>query len=225
MHTKSLLKTDWPVWILLLLPFVVIAVYWNQLPEELPSHWNAAGEVDDYSRKGFIVFLMPVIAICTYLLLLAVPYIDPKRKTSSGQKALRVFRLVTPLLMLAIFAIIFAKWLGYDFHIGRPLTLSLILLFFILGNYLITVKPNYFIGIRTPWTLESEDIWRKTHRLGGWLWVVCSTLMLIAWFFVDPERMISLFVGVVIAMSLIPVGYSFYLYFKDRDALDEETLT
>ena len=225
MKTKSLWKTDWPVWILLVLPFIWIALYWNQLPAELPSHWNAAGEVDNYSSKGFIVFLMPVIAIFTYLLLLAVPYIDPKRKTSSSQKALRVFRLVTPLLMLAIFAIIAAKWLGYDFHIGRPITLTLIILFFIIGNYLITVKPNYFIGIRTPWTLESEDIWRKTHRLGGWLWVVSSILMLIAWFFVAPERMVTLFVGATIIMSLIPIGYSFYLYAKDRDALDEETMS
>ena len=214
MTVRETLAKDWHVLLILLLPFALLLLFWDQIPETVATHWNARGKADDWSEKGFGLFMLPLINLGSYLLLVFVPYIDPKKKTDNQQKALRAFRIIIPVLLTALFLFMLLQWLGYDFNISNAVYLGMSLLFLVMGNYIQAVKPNYFIGIRTPWTLENETIWRKTHRLGGKTWVVGALIMLVLWFFVPSSAYaIVFFVGVLI-LAFIPIGYSFYLYMK-----------
>ncbi len=214
--SKTLLK-DWPILLILLLPFVLIGYFWDQIPETIAMHWNAAGEVDRWAEKGWNAFFLPIINVATYLLMIFVPYIDPKRKTDNRQKALRVFRFIFPLFLTAISLVMLYNWLGYDLQISNVILPGISVLFLVLGNYLQTLKPNYFIGIRTPWTLESEENWRKTHRVGGKLWVGIAIAMLASWFFVPDSAHSTVILVGAITIAVSTVGYSFYLYMQERE--------
>lgn len=222
MNLRKTLAHDWPIFLVLLLPFVLIAIFWDQIPERIPTHWGIDGQPDGWGEKGFDVFLVPLITVGVYFLMVFVPYIDPKRKTDNRQKALRAFRFMMPILLTGIFLIMLLQWIGYAFNLSRAIYLAVVLLFLVIGNYMQSLKPNYFIGIRTPWTLESEEIWRKTHRLGGRIWVATALVMLGLWFFLNETAFFVVFITGVIVISLIPVAYSFYLYIKGRKSTESE---
>ncbi len=213
---------DWPIWLILLTPFVLTIYYWDQIPEKIAMHWNAAGEVDDWGEKGWEAFLLPAISVGVYLLLVVVPYIDPKRKTDNEQKALKAFRYVMPLFFSALSVVILFQWLGSNVKPTNVVYLSMCVFFLILGNYMQTIKPNYFIGIRTPWTLESEDNWRKTHRFGGRLWVAVSLIMLVCWFILPESILITAFVAGLLSMTAVIIGYSFYLFTQEKKGTETQ---
>ncbi len=221
MNIRSTLAKDWPVLLLLLLPFALTAYFWDQIPETIPTHWGIDGQPDGWSQKGWSVFFLPLITIGSYLLLVFVPYIDPKQKTDNRQKSLRAMRMVMPLLLTGIFLIMMLQWIGYTFDVGRAIYLCIALLFLVIGNYMQSLKHNYFIGIRTPWTLESEEIWRKTHRFGGKLWVAGALLMIALWFFLDTTVLSVTILICTLTMAFLPIGYSLYLYMKQRKELAE----
>ena len=217
MKLQKTLTSDWPALLALAVPFILLALFWNRIPEEIPLHWNIEGQPDRWGPKGFEIFILPLASLGAYLILLITPYIDPKKRTESKQKSLKAMRLILPIFLTVLFIFTLLAWVGVDIQIGKSIGLVLTLFFIAIGNYLQSLRPNYFIGIRTPWTLESEDIWRKTHRLGGKIWVTGSVLMLVTWFFVpEPTFMVVLLVG-LLTMALFPVGYSLYLYLKTRN--------
>ena len=221
MKTRDLLRTDWPAWLVILLPFIVLAVVWDRLPAELPMHWNASGEIDRYEPKGFGAFLLPLIGLCMYALILAVPWLDPKRKTDRDQKAIRAFRFIMPLLMTALFCVLCLYWLGFTFNMEHAVYLLISGLFLVMGNFLGAIKPNYFIGIRTPWTLESPEIWRKTHRLAGKVWVFGALTMILLWFVVPARAYGAVFMAGTLTLALVPVAYSLFLYMAQKKAASE----
>ena len=212
---KTIAK-DWPALCMLAIPFILIAAYWNQIPNEIPMQWKAGGQVSRWGEKGFEVFILPLFAVAVYLLMIAVPYIDPKRKARSEQKSLRAVRFILPLVFTGLFLVIFAQWLGLNFEINKAIGLILAFFFMILGNYMQSLKPNYFIGIKTPWTLENEEIWRRTHRMGGRLWVIGGILLLASWFFIPASYFLWALTGTSLVLGLIPTVYSFYLYLQSN---------
>lgn len=212
---KTLIK-DWPALLILLIPFILIGAFWNQIPSEIPMQWKANGEVSTWGEKGFDVFILPLAGLGVYLLILAIPYIDPKRKAKSQQKGIRAFRYIIPFLMTGIFMIILAQWIGLDLDLSKSIGLLLAIFFIAVGNYMQSIRPNYFLGIRTPWTLESEHIWRKTHRMGGRVWIIGGLLILLAGFLIPAESFLWGFTGGVLIMAFIPAVYSFYLYMQEK---------
>lgn len=217
MNLTETLKKEWAALLLLALPFVVLPFVWDQLPDRVPIHWNIRGEADNYADKAFGVLLLPLLNVGLYLLLLAVPAIDPKHKVSSRQKPLRAFRFFMPLFMDAIFFVTLFQQLGYAFDIGRFIPLIVVFLLLVIGNYMSALRPNYFIGIRTPWTLEDPENWQKTHRMASKLWVGLSLLLLLLWVVTPPETFLYLFLGGVLIMAIAPLAYSFLLFLrKDR---------
>lgn len=216
MNLRKTLVSDWPVLLILLIPFALTFYFWDQIPERIAMHWNAAGEVDRWGEKGWKAFLLPVIGVGVYLLLIFVPYIDPKKKTDNRQKAMRVFRIILPLFFTAISIAVLYSWLGGSFQFTNVILLGIGALFLFFGNYMQTLKPNYFIGIRTPWTLESEENWRKTHRVGGKIWVAVGLLMLISWFFVPVASHSAIVIAGALIVAISTIGYSFYLYLRNR---------
>lgn len=204
-------KKEIPFIAVALLPFVYLAYIWNELPKEVPMHWNASGEIDRWGDKSELFMMLFMLTGISYFVFLIIPYIDPKQKLQNMGNKLNNLRLILGLFMSAL-----AIYILYSVQqkTSNPvLIFPLIgLLFAFLGNYFKTIKPNYFIGIRTPWTLENEDVWKKTHLLGGKLWFVGGLLM--AMTFVLPNKIqFYTFMGITAVISIFPIVYS-YLEFK-----------
>ena len=204
-------KKEIPFIAVALLPFVYLAYIWNELPKEVPMHWNASGEIDRWGDKSELFMMLFMLTGITYFVFLIIPYIDPKQKLQNMGNKLNNLRLILALFMSAL-----AIYILYSVQqkTSNPvLIFPLIgLLFAFLGNYFKTIKPNYFIGIRTPWTLENEEVWKKTHLIGGKLWFVGGLLMALT--FVLPNKIqIYTFLAIAAVITIVPIVYS-YLEFK-----------
>jgi uncharacterized membrane protein len=210
------LKKEIPFILIALIPFVYLASIWNQLPETIPMHWNASGEIDRYGSKNGLWLTTFMMAGLGYFLFLVLPKIDPKGKLNNMGNKLNHLRFALSIFMsaLAVFIIYSTKQSE-----SKPTFIFILigLLFTILGNYFKTIKPNYFIGIRTPWTLENEDVWKKTHLLGGKLWFTGGLLIILFSLLLPENLSLYLFLGVTIIISAVPIVYS-YLEFKKSKA-------
>ena len=195
--------------LVILLPLLVGLCLWNQLPDQLPFHWNAAGEVDGWAGKPMAVIGAPLLMLALHWLCVLITAADPKNKNHSG-KMQRLILWIIPLLSVVIFGMIFSTAGNKDLHVASIAPILIGVLFVILGNYLPKCKQSYTIGIKLPWTLHSEANWNKTHRLAGFLWVLGGFAMMIAGFFGGLWAILPIALG----MTLIPTGYSYLLYRK-----------
>lgn len=209
---KYALKNEWYNILLLLFPFIAIPFVWDQLPAQLPTHWNWQGETDGYSSKTTALLMLPLINMAVYGLLLLLPIIDPKNRITIDQKPIPVLRTLIVVLLSGLHGWIILNGLATDIPSQGWLYLGLAIFFLVTGNYLRTIKPNYFIGIRVPWTLEDPENWKKTHRLGSYVWVLGGLLLILLFPFLELQTYAALFTAVVVALALIPTAYSFYFY-------------
>jgi len=209
---KYAIQKEWYNVIMLLLPFLVLPFLWDQLPAQLPTHWNLQGEVDGYSSRTMGSIILPLINIGTYLLLLYLPAIDPKKRITIDQKPIPTLRTLTVVLLLGLHSWILASAMNAGIQSQGWLYLGLSAFFVVVGNYLRTIKPNYFIGIRVPWALEDADNWRQTHRMGSYVWVAGGLLLLVSFPFFDIKTFSTIFGVVAASLALIPAIYSFYIY-------------
>ncbi|MDD5606183.1 MAG: SdpI family protein [Patescibacteria group bacterium] len=214
---KFTLKTEWFA-LLMIIIIIGIAVWaYPQLDGPVPSHWNAAGQVDGYSTPLGHALGMPAMFIGIYLLLLALPFIEPRRQHFLQSWG---FYAVIKNFLLGFFALIYAvsTWgglVGEQIPMGTIVPLAVGLLFIILGNYMTQIKSNFFMGIRTPWTLSSEDNWKKTHRLGAYTFVIGGLLFFATPFLSVPLNFYIPMIGIIIA-GLLPVLMSFVWFLKDK---------
>jgi uncharacterized membrane protein len=215
------LRKELPILALLLLPFVALPFFWSDLPEVVPIHWDMNGEPDRLVSKTTGLLLLPCIGAIVYSLFWLIPVIDPKRRLHMRQKPLPALRNLLILVLTFLFFVNLGSMLGMEALSGNrnPILLGILLLFLVLGNYMPAIPPNYFMGVRTPWTLEDPDIWRRTHRLTGRIWVVCSLVLVVVWALLpSPGFSRAMFFVVIILMVLVPVGYSLVLYFQRKRA-------
>ena len=187
------------------------AALYPRLPEEVATHWNAAGVVDGWSSRGFAAVLLPGAMLLTWLLFQVLPSIAPsgwrvepfRAAWDKVQLGLLAFLALLHLGLLGSALGWFAS--GFDrFAIG-----GVGLLLMLVGNYLGKTTRNFFFGIRTPWTLASDEVWRRTHRLGGWLMVGAGVVLCaMAWSGLSP----ALLVATLLVAVLVPVVYSYFAY-------------
>ncbi|WP_281637635.1 SdpI family protein [Flavobacterium marginilacus] len=165
-------RKELPIIGIVLLPFVYLAFIWNSLPEKVPTHWNYKGEIDHWGDKFSLIGLLFMLPVLTYVLLLAAPKIDPKKRIAlmGGKFHQLKFFLVLCMSLLALSIIYITK--NQSFSSPNLIPVLTGVLFLVLGNYFKVIQPNYFIGIRTPWTLESNEVWKLTHNFAGKLWVI-----------------------------------------------------
>ena len=209
-NIKIFIKKEWMILILLIVSFIGGAYFYPSLPRMLPSHWGFNGQVDGYSSKELIAFGFPAIALAMYVMMLIIPLIDPKKKNYDLFKgAYYVIRTIIVVFFLLMFWCIIIFGLGYKINIEKIVVISIGVLFMILGNYMGRIRQNYFVGIKTPWTLNNEEIWTKTHRLAGKLWVIAGLVMIIT-IFINSVLTFS----IMIALMLYPVFYSYLLHVK-----------
>ena len=193
--------------IVTLLPIVAGVLLWNQLPDPMPSHWNAAGEIDGWSSKPFAVFGLPWILVAAQWLCLLGTAADPKKKNHSD-KMIHLVLWIVPVLSVVMHTFVYLIALGYGVRMEMVMPVCIGLIFVIIGNYMPKCKQNYTIGIKIPWTLDNEENWNKTHRFAGWIWlfggvaIMCTT-------FVGGYKA---FIAITLAMVLVPVIYSYLLY-------------
>jgi len=207
------LKKDTPILIVVLLPFLYLAYLWQSLPEKVPVHWNLEGEVDRWGGKTELILIPFLLPLLIYIIFTLVPKVDPKKRIEKmGNKYYQLkFIMVTFMSVLAIYILYTAQSENTS---NSTIIFTLIgVLIMILGNYFKTLKPNYFIGIRTPWTLENETVWKETHRVGGILWFVGGILMILVTLLTPVPTSFYMFMSMIAIIAIVPIVYS-YLKFK-----------
>lgn len=208
------LKKELPLIGIVILPFTYLAYVWNNLPNKVPVHWNLKGEIDRYGDKSELILIPILLPLLTYLIFLIVPKIDPKNKLNKMGNKLNTIKFLTTAFMsiLALFIIYSAK--NQTFTNPNYIVLLIGSLYLILGNYFKTIKANYFIGIRTPWTLESETVWKETHKLGGKMWFIGGLLIIISSLILENQLNFTILLIITSIITIVPVVYS-YLKFQN----------
>ena len=194
------------------------ALLWNQLPDQIASHWNINDEVDGYMSKTWGVLLMPLVTTGMFLLFLFLPSMDPlKANIAQFRETFNLFIVFITVFMLYIHGLTLAWSLGYqNFKMGSAMLPPVGLLFIFIGYMLRKARRNFFIGIRTPWTLSSDKVWDETHRVGGKLFIASGVLALLGAFF--PDYAFWFIMVPVIGTSLFTVVYSYILYQREPKA-------
>lgn len=210
------LKKELPLIGIVLLPFLYLAYVWNQLPEQVPLHYNIKGEVDRYGDKSELILIPIMTSLLIYVIFSVVPYIDPKKQIQKmGKKYHTLKRVITTFMsILALFIIYNAK--NQSFANPNYILMLCGILFIIFGNYFKTLKANYFIGIRTPWTLENENIWKETHKLGGKIWFIGGFIIILSSLTYNEQTNFIIFMITIAIMVLVPVIYSYLLFRKQK---------
>jgi len=209
-----------PVLIGLMIAFA-LAVY-GRLPEQIPTHFSLSGEPDGWTPRIPGAFLMPLLAAGVYLLLIVLRRIDPRGANYSRfEETWWVFLNVIALLMTALHVLSLGFAIGWPIDMARAVTVTVGLLFVGLGNYMPRLRSNWWMGIRTPWTLESEEVWRETHRVGGWAFVAAGLLVVLAGLLLEPGPR-AWASGIAFGTAIvIPLVYSYVAYRRlRRDALN-----
>jgi uncharacterized membrane protein len=211
---------EWIMWLAMGLSYAVTVYVWPQAPETVPIHWNFEGVADGFASKTLGLSLMPIVITVLYFFLRYLPLIDPKKENfEQFGRQYSSIRIAVHLFLLIIHAgtTLSIVQQGPDFPVY--MLLAVLGLFIVIGNAMINIKQNYFVGIRTPWTLANNEVWVRTHRFGGYLWTAggvvllgISLLLLIAG--VQQSLIMQIFIISMVLISLIPVLYSYLLYKK-----------
>lgn len=208
------LRKDAPILVLLALDGLFGGFTWGVMPARVPIHWNAAGRVDGWGPSWVNAFVIPAIAVFVYLLFLYLPLVDPKRHNYPHfEGALRALRFLIVAFLAFVHVLVVGASMGYPVRVDVAIRAALPLLFVGMGTRLSRLRPNWFFGIRTPWTLANEDVWARTHRLAGAVWIWGGAL-LVACAFLPPGPGLAAFVAGILVMVLVPAVYSAVIYHR-----------
>jgi len=201
--------------VLIAIALIAGLVLYARLPDPMPSHWNAAGQIDGYMSKFWGIFLMPIITVALMAIFLVIPQIDPlKANIAKFQDVFNLFIVVFVAYMLYIYALTLAASLGYQFNMTIMLLPVVGLLFIGVGYMMSKAKRNFFIGIRTPWTLSSDTVWDETHKLGAKMFTLGGGVTIVSAFL--GENGIWLMLVAMLAAAIVPIVYSYILWRHDN---------
>jgi uncharacterized membrane protein len=195
--------------LVMLIPIFVGLILWQELPEQVPYHWNIQGEVDGWAGKSMAVFFMPLFMLAMHWICVLATTADPKN-TDYHPKTISLVLWICPVLNLVLNTMVYAAALNYPVDIEIIMPLLLGIAFILIGNLLPKCRQSYTMGIKLPWTLDNEENWNKTHRLAGKLWVMGGIVIM-------ASALIGSFwilIGVITLMVAIPTVYSYCLYRK-----------
>ncbi|MCS7010248.1 MAG: SdpI family protein [Anaerolineales bacterium] len=188
---------------------------YGQLPDPMPSHWNAAGEVDGYISRFWGVFLIPLVTLGLLVLFLLIPTIDPlKANIAQFRPIYNAFIVGFIVYMLYVYGLTLAAALGSRFNMTQMLLPAIGLLFLGISFLIKNAKRNFFIGIRTPWTLSSDRVWEKTHQLGAKLFALSGLITLVSAFL--GETGLWLMLAALLLAVVVPIVYSYLLFAQEE---------
>ena len=209
-------RTLFMVVLLALAGLAISLVAFQNLPEMVPSHWNMAGEVDDTMPRSIIAIMMPGLILFLGLLLLYIPNIDPLRANVDRFRNVYDWFIVgISAFLLYLHVLIILAGLGAEFNLTYLLIPAFSLGMFGIGLVLERTKPNWFIGIRTPWTLSSPTVWDKTHRLASLLFKLSGGITFISFLFSPQAAFVSM-TGSILIAALASVIYSYFAYRQEK---------
>lgn len=205
MNRKNAFKIGF---VLLLIPFIIGFLVYKDMPDMMPSHFNLEGVPDEYKPKAFVLFGLPGIILGIYIFSYVITNLDPRRKYQ-GEKAMSAVLLIIPIISIVTTVLSIFSVQGKKADVNFWLPMIMFIMFIFIGNYLPKTKRNYTVGIKLPWTLDSDYVWDKTHKFGGKVLVIGGIIGLITSLLGGPGiiQMVLLFVVI-----LIPIFYSFYVY-------------
>ncbi len=210
-------KVHWILLAMILVSFLIGIYFYPKMPAQIASHWNTRGEADDYLSKFWGLFLMPMISGLFFLVFLIIPKIDPlKANYQNFKKYFDWFFVFLIGFFLYIYLISIAWNLGHRFNMTIFMVPALAVLFFYVGVLISHAQRNWFVGIRTPWTLSNEVVWEKTHKLGGLLFKIVGVVCLLGILF-EPYAFWLIIIPVILA-GLYLVVYSYLEYQKQMKA-------
>jgi immunity protein, SdpI family len=217
---KSKLRKELLLIGIVLLPFIYLGFLWKNLPDKVPIHWNLQGEIDRYGDKIELLSIPILLPLLTYLILLIIPKIDPKNKIKHmGNKYQSIKNILTVFMSILALFILYSTQ-NNSFSNPNLIILGVAILFIILGNYFKTIKPNYFIGIRTPWTLENEAVWEDTHILGGKMWFIGGILIAISSIVLNSKANLIVLLIITGILIIVPIVYSYFSFKKIKKKND-----
>ena len=198
---------------IILCSFVLSIYLYPSMPTQIASHWNAQGRVDDYMSKFWGLFLLPFTLVGLLLLFMIIPKIDPlKTNIEAFRKHYDRFIVIVIIFLFYVYLLTIIWNLGVRFDMIQWMIPALGVLFYYMGLVLEKVKMNWFIGIRTPWTLSSEVVWNKTHKIGGKLFKIAGIVTLFGSLFKD--YMLFFILIPVILVTIYTIVYSYLEYQK-----------
>jgi len=201
--------------ILILFSFILGIYFYGIMPDKIASHWNANGNADGYLSKFWGLFLLPIISLGLFLLLLFIPRIDPKKENiKKFEKSYFNLILITVIFMLYIYLLSILYNLNYNLNMTQWIIPGFSLLFFYIGIVLGKAKQNFTIGIRTSWTLSSEEIWDKTHKMSANLFKFSAIISLLGIFL--PKYAIIFIIIPLIISALYSIIYSYILFRRKK---------
>jgi uncharacterized membrane protein len=197
--------------LLVVLMYAVGIYFYDALPALMPSHWGINGTVDSYASKNWIIFGFPLIALVMIPLFRILKKIDPyKEKYAQFVKAFEMVKFgIIAFFAYMYFVMIYATFYP-ELNVGSFVIGGVGILFMLIGNYMGKVRQNYFMGIRTPWTLQNEEVWNKTHRLGGWCFFIAGLIFIVEAFVF--KFIIPAFVFAIVLAAVVPMVYSYVIY-------------
>ncbi|MCC4770905.1 DUF1648 domain-containing protein [Methanosarcina sp. DH2] len=199
---------------LVLLSFIISIYFYPQVPEQMATHWNSQGEVDGYMSKLWGLFFMPLVITGLTIMFLVIPRIDPRKENIAKFRNYYDGFIVLLILFMVIVHIQILLWnTGIKISPNAVLPLGIGLLFYYIGILTENAERNWFIGIRTPWTLSSDRVWKRTNRLGGKLFKIAGIAAIFGAFF--PELAIYFILVPVIFVAGFTVVYSYIEYQKE----------
>ncbi len=213
MMKTNILKTKsfWLSVVICLLPIALSAVFYDEMPDMVATHFGIDFEPDGFSTKWTAAFMIPSIMLALNVFTWIIIEADPK-KQAINEKLKAIIRWIIPVLSVIVQCGI-VMYAVKNINIVRFVPLMIGILFIIIGNYLPKCRQNFTTGIKIPWTLASEENWNKTHRFAGKLWIIGGFLLAVYTFF---EMSVFVFIGVLVLMVIIPSVYSYLMYRKEQ---------
>jgi len=205
---------DWLILLVVLTPSIAALLVYDRLPEQMVAHYDVNFQNDRYQDKFSLLLTVSLISFLP-VLLKYISRFDPKKENyRKFGRAFTIFRLGAALLLSETYGLLLLDGLGYQEQVDLRLVIftGLGLFFMVMGNYFGQIRFNYFIGVRSPWTLASEDVWRKTHRLAGPLWMIGGLIFIVAAFL--PSSTIPWMMVLVVILAVIPYVASYFYYRK-----------
>lgn len=208
-------KTDIVIIILMILSLAHILIVYPSLPDTIPTHWGISGQVDGYGSKSSLFFLWIMTAVLTPIMYV-VPKIDPRKKNYERfEGPYKLFVLAFTVIMLLLVELVIASASSpVQLNVSKITCIGLGILFIVIGNYMPKFKQNYTCGIKTPWTLDNEEVWNKTHRFSGPLWMGCGAAVAVATLFLPTKIAMIVMFAAIMVMSLGSLIYSYVIYKK-----------
>jgi uncharacterized membrane protein len=218
-------KREWLQILILAAPFCGAALLWNKLPDRMAIHWGLNGQADGYAGKPMASLLLPSVNLAIAVLIMILPRFDPKfvryddETKASLRRTFAAMRLAITLFMTVLALAVLATPLYPVIQMTLIAVTGFGLLMIVLGNLMTKLRPNWFCGIRTRWTLESREVWTKTHRLGGRLMMAGGACVLIFGLLLPIKLLVlCVLLPAIAVMSIVPIVYSYILFTRSRPA-------